>query len=103
MLFDTEKMNQDYESIRPYNDEETSAALKRVADSVELASISAFLYGPDKEKEEALRAVLRRIDTVDQFQAAVMAGAIQAILDRTSSTYCCPITGTSYWIRPYCS
>ena len=42
MLFDTEKMNQDYESIRPYNDEETSAALKRVADSVELASISAF-------------------------------------------------------------
>lgn len=85
MLFDTEKMNQDYESIRPYNDEETSAALKRVADSVELASISAFLYGPDKEKEEALRAVLRRIDTVDQFQAAVMAGAIQAILDRTSS------------------
>ena len=39
-------MNQDYDSIRPYSDQETSIALKRVADAPELSAISAFLFGP---------------------------------------------------------
>lgn len=79
-------MNKDYDSIRPYTDEETSAALKRMADAPELTAISAFLFGPGEGKEEALRALLRTLRTIDEFQAKVMAGVIRSILDRTSAS-----------------
>ena len=77
-------MNKDYNSIRPYTDQETSIALKRVADAPELSAISTFLYGPGREKEDALRGLLRRIGTIDEFQARVMAGVIRSILKQTS-------------------
>ena len=79
-------MNQDYDSIRPYSDQETSIALKRVADAPELSAISAFLFGPGEGREEALRALIRSIDTIDGFQAKVMAGVIRSILKKTSTS-----------------
>lgn len=78
-------MRQDYDSIRPYNDAETSLAMKRVAEAPELKSISEFLNGPGKEKEDRLRAMLRGMDSVYSFQGGIMAGVIQSILDKTSS------------------
>ena len=79
-------MNQDYDSIRPYSDQETSIALKRVADAPELSAISTFLFGPGEGREEALRALIRSIDTIDGFQAKVMAGVIRSILKKTSTS-----------------
>ena len=79
-------MNQDYDSIRPYTDQETSMALKRVADAPELSGISTFLFGPDEGRERSLRALIRSIDTIDGFQAKVMAGVIRSILQKTSTS-----------------
>lgn len=79
-------MNKDYDSIRPYSDKETSAALKRVADAPELTDISTFLYGHGQGKEEALRALLRTLSTIDEFQSKVMAGVIRSILNQTSAS-----------------
>lgn len=79
-------MNRDYDSIRPYTDQETSEALKRVADAPELSAISTFLFGPGKDREEALRSLLRSTDTIDGFQAKVMAGVIRSILQKTSTS-----------------
>lgn len=39
-------MNQDYDSIRPYTDQETSIALKRVADAPELSAFPHFSSAP---------------------------------------------------------
>ena len=86
-------MNQDYDSIRPYTDQETSIALKRVADAPELSAFSTFLFGPGEDREESLRAlirsidtIIRSIDTIDGFQARVMAGVIRSILQKTSTS-----------------
>ena len=79
-------MNRDYDSIRPYTDQETSEALKRVAGAPELSAISTFLFGPGKDREEALRSLLRSTDTIDGFQAKVMAGVIRSILQKTSTS-----------------
>ena len=75
-------MNKDYSNIRPYNDQETAQALKRVAGAPELKSISDFLYGPGHEQE--LRDRLRTLGSIYEFQANIMAGVIQAIVDKTS-------------------
>lgn len=87
-------MNPDYKEIRPYTDQEASRALKRVADAPELSAVSAFLYGPGPEKEAALRDVMRSLDTIDEFQAKVMAGVIRSILHKTSSSL--EVSGLEY-------
>lgn len=79
-------MNLDYDKIRPYSDRETSIALKRVAEAPELSVISQFLYGPGKDNETDLRRRLRSADTVDKFQANVMADAVRSILHKTSAS-----------------
>ncbi|HIZ85880.1 MAG TPA: 1-acyl-sn-glycerol-3-phosphate acyltransferase [Candidatus Coprenecus stercoravium] len=73
----------DYTSIRPYNDQETSSALKRIAAAPELKPIADFVYGPGHEQE--LRERLCRLDGVYRFQTEVMAGIIQSIIDKTSA------------------
>ena len=85
VLYGAKKMNQNYDSIRPYDDAEASQALKRVAEAPELKAISSFLYGPGHEFEDRLRSLLRNLDTIDRFQAMIMADTIQTILDKTSS------------------
>lgn len=87
-------MNPDYKEIRPYTDQEASRALKRVADAPELSAVSAFLYGSGPEKEAALRDVMRSLDTIDEFQAKVMAGVIRSILHKTSSSL--EVSGLEY-------
>ena len=79
-------MNHNFDNIRPYTDEETSQALKRMAAAPELSAISTFLNGPGQDKEDALRALLRGLRTIDEFQARVMAGVIRSILHRTSTS-----------------
>ncbi|HIR32724.1 MAG TPA: 1-acyl-sn-glycerol-3-phosphate acyltransferase [Candidatus Coprenecus merdigallinarum] len=79
-------MNHNFDNIRPYTDEETSQALKRMAGAPELSAISTFLNGPGQDKEDALRALLSGLRTIDEFQARVMAGVIRSILRRTSTS-----------------
>lgn len=71
-----------YEDIRPYDDFQTSEALKRVASNPLVDKISEFLYpGSDAA---LLRELLSSINGVDDFQNRVMYNAIGSIIVKTS-------------------
>ncbi|MCR5710095.1 MAG: acyltransferase [Bacteroidales bacterium] len=71
-----------YDDIRPYNDQETAAALKRASTNRFLEQISAFLF-PGKDPD-ILRNTLNTIHSVDDFQTRVMYPAIRSILGKTT-------------------
>ena len=71
-----------YENIRPYNDAETAAALKRASNNRLMEQISAFLF-PGKDTD-ILRNTLNTIQGVDDFQTRVMYPAVRSILGKTT-------------------
>ena len=71
----------EFSDIAPFNDEEASAALARVANHPNVPWISKVIF-PDKP-ETLLRDILRNIHSVDQFQDVVMSKAIEWILANT--------------------
>lgn len=71
-----------YEDIRPYNDAEAAAALKRVSNSRLMEQISAFLF-PGKDPD-ILCNTLNTIQGVDDFQTRVMYPAVRSILGKTT-------------------
>lgn len=72
-----------YENIRPYNDSETAAALKRASRNRLMEPISAFLF-PGKDPD-ILRNTLNTIQGVDDFQTRVMYPAVRSILASTTN------------------
>lgn len=77
----------DYEidDIRPYTDEETAEALKRVASNPFLPVISKYLF-PDKPMNE-LRRMLTGIKTVDEFQEIVMSEVVSSVIRLSTSSF----------------
>ena len=71
-----------YDDIRPYNDAETTAALKRASNNRLMEQISAFLF-PGKDTD-ILRNTLNTIQGVDDFQTRVMYPAVRSILGKTT-------------------
>ncbi len=71
-----------FEDIRPYNDAETAAALRRVSNNRLMDQISAFLF-PGKDPD-ILRNTLNTIRGVDDFQTRVMYPAVRTILGKTT-------------------
>ncbi len=71
----------EFSDIAPFNDEEASAALARVANHPNVPWISKFLF-PDMP-ETLLRDTLRNIHSVDEFQDEVMSKAIEWIISNT--------------------
>lgn len=71
-----------YEDIRPYDDAETAAALKRASNNRLMEQISAFLF-PGKDPD-ILRNTLNTIHGVDDFQTRVMFPAVAAIMGKTT-------------------
>lgn len=84
-----------FDAIRPYNDEEAVAALKRVAISSVVEPISHFLFpGEDVQK---FRDLLSSLDGVEDFQERVMAKAIESIVNQTTDGLTC--TGLDNFYR----
>ena len=77
----------EFEDIRPYSDEEAVEALQRVSRHPYLPMISKYLF--PKESLDFLGSRLRRINSIDEFQAVVMVDVITAILARTSEGFTC--------------
>ncbi|MBR4775591.1 MAG: acyltransferase [Bacteroidales bacterium] len=75
----------DFSDIAPFNDEEASAALARVANHPNVPWVSKFLF-PNKPNT-FLHDVLCSIKTVDQFQRVVMSKAIQWVIDNTITEF----------------
>ena len=71
-----------YDDIRPYNDAEAAAALKRASNNRLMEQISAFLF-PGKDPD-ILRNTLNTINSVDDFQTRVMYPAVRSILGKTT-------------------
>lgn len=71
-----------FEDIRPYTDAEALVALKRIAESEMVNSISAYLW-PGQDPEMA-RGILRSCKDIDDFQSKIMIPAIEAVLAKSS-------------------
>ncbi|MCF0177616.1 MAG: acyltransferase, partial [Bacteroidales bacterium] len=72
-----------YDSIRPYNDAEVAAAMKRLAGTKAVAGIEKHLF-PDKEPGY-LAKLLPTLDTVESFQVGVMKDVIARIIHSTTN------------------
>jgi hypothetical protein len=76
-------MNLEFEDIRPYNDEEINAAMRRIANNRQFDNIARKLF--PTVPPELLREKMSKISDTLTFQEEMMHPAIKTIL-RTSST-----------------
>jgi len=75
----------EFESIRPYTDEETVEALGRISSSPILPVISKFFF--PNEPLGTLRRMLKSVGSIDEFQQVVMSELVVAALKRSSSGF----------------
>lgn len=78
-------MNPAFDDIRPYNDPEAVAALRRVAAHPVAAQISRYLF--PELPETALSEILNGVTGVDDFQHKVMDPAVRRILATTTTAF----------------
>lgn len=69
----------EFDSICPYNDQEASEALRRVANHPAVMEISQYLF--PNEEPTYLRDALESIDTIDEFQEIVMNRAVGWVIE----------------------
>ena len=74
-----------FDDIRPYRDEEIPAAMHRIADNDLFPLLSSFAF-PDRNVED-VRAEVRSISTVYDFQKQVMWYVNEQIVKRSMSSY----------------
>lgn len=78
-------MTEEFDSIRPYSDEEAVEALQRVSRHPVLPIISKYLF--PREQINVLAKALRSVNSVDEFQNNIMVGAVNSILAKTSEGF----------------
>lgn len=71
----------EFENIGPYSDEEAVKALAIVADHPAVAQASKFIF-PD-QPETFLRDMLKKIQSVDDFQRVVMSKAVEWVIENS--------------------
>ena len=72
---------EEFDSIRPYSEEELSLALQRITQCPDFEIASRFVY-PDSDPDDVRRQILS-INSVDEFQKTIMYVAIKRIIDTT--------------------
>ena len=75
----------EFTDIAPFNDEETDAALSRLANHPNTPWISRYIF-PDKPAS-FLAELLRSIHTVDDFQNIVMSKAVEWVINSTMKDF----------------
>lgn len=75
----------EFTDIAPFNDEETDAALSRLANHPNTPWISRFIF-PDKPAS-FLAELLRSIHTVDDFQLTIMSKAVDWVINSTMKEF----------------
>jgi hypothetical protein len=73
---------QDFEDIRPYDDEEINPALKRIITVTEFGKILDFLF-PDRDKDQIINELSQTYTALD-FQKRFMHPLVNSIVRRTS-------------------
>lgn len=74
-----------FEDIRPYFDEEIPMAMARIAES-ELFPLISFYVFPERNMED-VRAQVRKIQTIDQFQYEVMSIVNEQVIKRSMTKF----------------
>ena len=80
-------MEQEFDSIRPYTEEEAKAAFARLASNPAIPVISKYLF--PREKANLLSKMLRNTNSVAEFQDTVMVGVVSSIIVKTSEGFTC--------------
>ena len=75
----------EFEGISPYNDEEASEALGKLAEHPAVAMVSQKLF--PNEAPDFLKNILKQIKTVDQFQEIVMAKFVRWAIENTAHNF----------------
>lgn len=75
----------EFVGISPYNDEEASEALSKLAEHPAVAMVSQKLF--PNEAPDFLKNILKQIKTVDQFQEIVMAKFVRWAIDTTARNF----------------
>ena len=78
-------INQKFDDIRPYYDDEIPAAMKRIAASDTFPLLASYAF-PDRKVEE-VRAMVEGLSTVDEFQTKVMWFVNEQIVKRSMTSY----------------
>lgn len=74
-----------FEDIRPYFDEEIPMAMTRIAESELFPLISSYVF-PERNMED-VRAQVRKIQTIDQFQHEVMSIVNEQVIKRSMTKF----------------
>lgn len=74
-----------FDDIRPYNEEEISAAMHRIAENEYFPIISSYLF-PDRSVDQ-VRNLLRSIDNVYDFQVKIMHEVNRSIIKQTIAEF----------------
>lgn len=74
-----------FEDIRPYFDEEIPSAMARIAESELFPLISSYVF-PDRNMAE-VRAQIRNIRTINQFQHEVMSVVNEQVIKRSMTKF----------------
>lgn len=74
-----------FDDIRPYRDDEVPAAMHRIAANDLFPLLSSFAF-PDRNVED-VRAIVKDIRTVDEFQTRIMWFVNEQIVRRSMSSY----------------
>jgi hypothetical protein len=72
----------DFDSIRPYNEEEAREAIQRIVKQPEFRTILSFVFGEDKMEQMAVRAASSK--SVNDFQRHFMRPLVWEIVKKTT-------------------
>lgn len=75
-------MTNNFDKIRPYNDDETVEAVKRMAESPAINNISKFI-DPNLDPKDLIK-LLNTINGVNDFQERVLSKIVQKVVDDTT-------------------
>lgn len=76
-------MTENFDHIRPYNDDEVPAAVKRIANNESFSLISKYLF-PQHSVDE-IRKLCLQVQTVDDFQGMLMWPILNSIMEKTTA------------------
>lgn len=74
-------MENEFEDLRPYFDSEINQAMLRIVQDVNFDRVANYVF-PD-ENLEVVKATLRTVNSIAQFQSEIMKKAVRTIVDKT--------------------
>ena len=75
----------EFESISPYTDAEAAEALSKLAEYPVVTQVSQHFF--PEESPDYLKNILKRVNTIDEFQTLVMQKVVRWVIDHTAHNF----------------